>query len=154
MKTTKREIGQIGTIARIILGVILVYFGFNSPIGDIVSPNQIEFLTSYWDDMIIGLILFPAILIIWQLTKGKFNPQQVRATGIMGTLLNTVVTIILFNTPLHHAMWFYLGFSLLVAALRGYGGCEVLAIANWVTGRNDQVGCVILSPIDALEKNK
>ena len=51
-------------------------------------------------------------------------------------------------------MWFYLGFSLLIAEWKGYGGCEVLAISNWITGRNGQVGCIILSPIDNLEKEK
>lgn len=51
-------------------------------------------------------------------------------------------------------MWFYLGVSLLVAAIRGYAGCEVLAISNWVTGRDDQVGCIVLSPIDAIEKKE
>jgi len=40
---------------------------------------------------------------------------------------------------------------MLLAALRGYGGCEVLAISNWVLGRDDQVGCFVLSPVDHME---
>lgn len=152
MKKNKREIGNIGTLLRVILGLILIYFGFNSPIGDIVSTNQINILSNYWDDMLIGIVFIPLILIFWQLIVLKYKSKPYKATGFLGTFINTVITISLFYTPLHHAMWFYLGFSLLVAAFRGYSGCEVLAIANWVTGRNDQVGCVLLSPIDALEK--
>jgi hypothetical protein len=38
-----------------------------------------------------------------------------------------------------------------LAALRGYGGCEVLAISNWVLGRDDQVSCFVLSPVDNME---
>jgi hypothetical protein len=40
---------------------------------------------------------------------------------------------------------------MLLAALRGYGGCEVTAISNWILGRDDQVGCLVLSPVDHLE---
>jgi hypothetical protein len=34
----------------------------------------------------------------------------------------------------------------------GYGGCEVLAISNWILRRDDQVGCLALSPIDEYER--
>lgn len=36
-------------------------------------------------------------------------------------------------------------------AVRGYGGCERLAVGNWLLRRDDQVGCLLLSPIDLLE---
>jgi len=154
MNRFKREIGKIGTSIRIVLGIILIFFGFNSPIGYIISPNQIDFWDNHYDDLLIGIIIIPLVLIIWQLIRQKNNSQQLKALGNKGTIINTIITVFLFYTPLHHAMWFYLGFSLIVAAWRGYSGCEVLAISNWVTGRNDQVGCVILSPIDNLEKKK
>ena len=41
---------------------------------------------------------------------------------------------------------------MLLAALRGYSGCEVLAISNWILGRDDQVGCLVLGPVDDLER--
>jgi hypothetical protein len=41
---------------------------------------------------------------------------------------------------------------MLVAAVRGYAGCEVLAAANWILLRDDQVGCLFLGPIDAAER--
>ncbi|MGH7862504.1 MAG: hypothetical protein ACREOS_09730, partial [Candidatus Dormibacteraceae bacterium] len=49
------------------------------------------------------------------------------------------------------ALVFY-GASMLLAAARGYSGCEVLAVSNWVLRRDDQVGCMVLSPIDRLEQ--
>jgi hypothetical protein len=49
------------------------------------------------------------------------------------------------------ALVFY-GASMLLAAMRGYGGCEVLAVSNWLLHRDDQVGCMVLSPIDHLER--
>jgi hypothetical protein len=48
------------------------------------------------------------------------------------------------------ALIFY-GTTMLVAAGRGYAGCEVLAVSNWLLGRDDQVGCLLFEPIDRLE---
>lgn len=41
---------------------------------------------------------------------------------------------------------------MLIAAARGYAGCEVLAVPNWILRRDDQVGCLIFSPVDRLEQ--
>ncbi|MDP8928339.1 MAG: hypothetical protein M3O70_07115 [Actinomycetota bacterium] len=41
---------------------------------------------------------------------------------------------------------------MLLAALRGYAGCEVLSVSNWLLGRDDQLGCILFSPLDHLEK--
>jgi hypothetical protein len=51
------------------------------------------------------------------------------------------------------AFLFY-GSSMLVAAARRSGGCEVTAIANVALGRDDQVGCVLFAPIDAVEAGR
>ena len=148
----KRAIGPVGTITRIIAGPFLIYFGFNSPLEDIAQVTDITFFSGYWDDLFIGIIGLPLAMVLLQLTWDRIKNKPLKATGQFGFTLNIVITILLFFTPLHHAMWFYLGFSLIVAAARGYAGCEVMAISNWLTGRNDQVGCVIFSPIDAIEK--
>ena len=147
-----RSIGPLGTIVRLMLSPFFSYFGFNSPIAHIAYPNQLNYSLSHWDDLLFGVLIVPAVLALWQYIRQKYSPKPLRALGPIGTILNTVITVILFFTPLHHSLWFFLGLSLFIAAIRGYGGCEVLAISNWITGRNDQVGCVILSPIDAIEK--
>jgi hypothetical protein len=41
--------------------------------------------------------------------------------------------------------------ALLVGAWRGQAGCEGTVISNWILGRDDQVGCPLLSPLDAAE---
>ena len=41
---------------------------------------------------------------------------------------------------------------MLLAALRGYAGCEVLAISNWLLRRDDQVGCMVFAPVEDLER--
>jgi len=49
------------------------------------------------------------------------------------------------------AMIFY-GASMLLAASRGYAGCEVLAVSKWVLHRDDQIGCLLFAPVDALAR--
>jgi hypothetical protein len=48
----------------------------------------------------------------------------------------------------------WLGASMLVAAGRGYGGCEVLAISNLMTGRRERIGCLLYTPIDRAEARR
>ena len=52
----------------------------------------------------------------------------------------------------HPALIFY-GAALLLAAARGYAGCEVLAFSNALRRRGDEIGCAVFSPIDAIERN-
>jgi hypothetical protein len=48
----------------------------------------------------------------------------------------------------------FYGASMLLAAARGYGGCEVLAVSNWVLRRDDQVGCLVFSPLDYMGRQR
>jgi hypothetical protein len=52
------------------------------------------------------------------------------------------------------AFWVWIGASLLLSAARGYGGCEILAFPNILTGRRDQVGCLVYTPIDRAEARR
>jgi hypothetical protein len=108
----------------------------------------------------LGLIGFPAVLLIWQWLRARRDPTRVEATGPLGTAINMVVFLALVLTPWYarafsfvsDAAFVFYGASMLLAALRGYGGCEVLAISNWVLRRDDQIGCFVLSPVDSLER--
>jgi peptidoglycan/LPS O-acetylase OafA/YrhL len=40
---------------------------------------------------------------------------------------------------------------MLLAAVIGYAGCETMAISNLVSGRRDEVGCVLFSAFDFIE---
>ncbi len=53
---------------------------------------------------------------------------------------------------LSDATMIFYGTTMLVAAVRGYAGCEVLAVSNWLLGRDDQVGCLLFEPIDRAER--
>jgi hypothetical protein len=52
------------------------------------------------------------------------------------------------------AFWVWIGASMLLAAVRGYAGCELLAFPNALTGRRDQLGCILFTPIDAADAGR
>ena len=52
------------------------------------------------------------------------------------------------------AFWTWLGASLLLAAGRGYAGCELLAFPNLIRGRRERIGCMLYGPIDAYEARR
>jgi hypothetical protein len=77
----------------------------------------------------------------------------------VGVALNCLIFLVLyltlFSAPAHaftsdEALIFY-GATLLLAAVRGDAGCEVLAVSNWVLRRDDQVGCVVFSLVNHWE---
>lgn len=51
---------------------------------------------------------------------------------------------------LQATLLFY-GTAMIAAAVYGYAGCELFAFANRINGRDDEIGCAVFSPIDAVE---
>ena len=146
-----RRIGLVGTAARVLVGLALV--------GSVVWGEWSgRFVPASWA---LGLLGFPAALLAWQWVRARRTSARFQATGPLGFTLNAVIFLALYLTPFYApalaftsdaALIFY-GISMLLAALRGYGGCEVLAISNWLLRRDDQVGCLVFAPIDHLERS-
>jgi hypothetical protein len=153
-----RQIGAIGTAVRVVLGSLLVLFGVLD--GQVIVINGQ--LRSHFQllPFLLGVIVFPAVLLGLQWLRIRFAPAPLQATGPVATVLNILIFLALVSTPLYLPQLSFLGFaafvfygaSMLVAAVRGYAGCEVLAASNWILGRDDQVGCLVLSPIDGAER--
>jgi hypothetical protein len=147
----KRTIGPIGTGARIVLGLIMF--------GSVFYGHFIQgpFRPLPW---VIGLLIFPALFIGWQSLRARHNPARLKATGPVPTILNILIFFAFYFTYIYapaidfmsDAVLIFYGLSMFVAALRGYGGCESLAISNWLLKRNDQIGCLVFLPIDYAEK--
>jgi hypothetical protein len=144
-----RVIGGMGTGARLLVGLALLGSVLQ---GELAGP----FRPAAW---LLGLVAFPAILLTWQWWRVRRGMPRLAATGPLGHGLNIAVFLALYLTPSYApslrftsdaALLFY-GISMLLAALRGYGGCEILAVSNWLLRRDDQIGCVVFSPIDHLE---
>lgn len=138
MQQQERSIGIVGTIGRACLGLVGLYLAY--------------FIGIQWLDLLLGFVVFPFALLAWQRWRLRTTQAKLNATGPVGFTLNFAISLILFFIPLTQvAMLLFYGLSLLLAAIRGYAGCEVLAISNWLLRRDDQVGCVVFSPVDAVE---
>ena len=143
--TRQRQIGPFGTGARIVVGALLL--------GSVVQGHLARgFHLSAW---VLGLVGFPAVLVGLQWFRARRTPARLEATGPVGHALNLAVFLALYLAePTSDAALIFYGASMWLAALRGYAGCEVLAVSNWLLGRDDQVGCALFWPADQLEHHR
>jgi hypothetical protein len=146
-----RRLGVLGAGARVVVGVVLLgsVLGGELRTGGLVPTS-----------LVLGLIGFPSVVLASHWLRARRNPTRFDATGPLGMALNTAIIAVLFFGPWYvRPIWFvsdavlvFYGASMLLAALRGYGGCEVLAVSNWLLRRDDQVGCIVFAPVDLLER--
>ncbi len=132
---TNRDLGKWGTIARVLLGAGFVVAAFSIGVK--------------WHDAAIGLVAFPVAVMLVIAFRGR-SAAPLRLFGSSGHGLNCVIAIAAFVLLLVPALLFY-GASMLLAAVRGYGGCELFAASNWLLERDDQIACPVFTPIDAAE---
>ncbi len=134
-RPTERSIGMWGTLARLVVGAALLATAFVLGVG--------------WDDAAIGLVGFPAAVMLVLAIRGR-SAAPLRFYGSAGHLINGAIVVAAFVLLTPAALLFY-GASMLLASARGYAGCEVFALSNWLWRRDDQIACAIFSPIDAIE---
>lgn len=147
-----RRMGAAGTVARLALGGVMV--------GSVVQGHvSAGFHPWSW---VLGLVGFPTVVVGWQWWRARRGAGRFQATGPVAHLVNIAVFLALYLTTWYApslevtsdaAVLFY-GASMLLAAVRGYAGCEVLAVSNWLLGRDDQVGCAVFWPIDQMETRR
>jgi hypothetical protein len=135
----RTENGPAGVVARAAVGLALIYLAlfWNDP---------------GWADPLFAFVVIPAAVAGLLALRATRTQRPLRATGPLGHLANAAVFVPLFAHPatVGTALLFY-GGSMLIAAARRTGGCEVTAIANALLNRDDQVGCVIFAPVDLAE---
>src|SRR5512132_1160191 len=117
----QRSIGPLGTMARLVVGLSLL--------GSVTWGHLARgFHPWSWA---LGLLGFPVLLVAWQWLRARRTPARLEATGPVGHALNVAVFLVLYLwEPTSDATLVFYGTSMLLAALRGYGGCEVLAVGN------------------------
>jgi len=154
-RVDRREIGPIGTASRVVVGLVAIAL----PIA----------LGGFgWWDAAAALVALPLIAAgaaaLITAAYRRLSPESLtRRHAICSSLACWLVAVMIVAavaldavTPASGevAFWVWLGASMLVAAARGYGGCEVLAAPNLLSGRRDQVGCVLFTPIDRAEAKR
>jgi hypothetical protein len=134
--------GPIGTATRVLVGLGLLYLA----LADGASWGLA------WHEPLLGLVAFPAVMLVFGLGARLFANGPARFDGPVGIAANTAViaALVLFDYTASAAALFY-GTTLLVAAWRAQPGCEATVLSNWILGRDDQIGCPTFTPIDAAE---
>ena len=140
----QRLIRPLGTSARVLVGGLLL--------GSVIQGHLARgFHPSAW---VLGLLGFPAVVVGLQWLRARRTPTRLEATGPVSHAVNLAVFLVLYLfEPTSDAALIFYGASMWLAALRDYAGCEVLAVSNWLLGRDDQVGCALFWPIDQLERH-
>jgi hypothetical protein len=146
MNIPARRIGPIGTVSRVIAGLGLLYLAF--------THGGLSWALT-WYDVVLGLIVFPAVMVVAGLAARRFAGHAVHFTGPCGLAVNTAVIVALLASryTAAGAELFY-GATLLLAAWRAQPGCEATVLSNLLLRRDDQLGCPPFTPIDALEARR
>jgi hypothetical protein len=146
-----RDIGPIGTMARLVVGLLLVgLIVYGQLSSGHLSPAT-------WA---LGLIGLPALVLAWHFWRIHRNPARFSDTSALSFVLSLALPVALYFTGWFLSpLWFtsdatliFVGSSLLFAAIRGDAGCEFLAFSNWLLRRRDQLACAVFTPIDSLER--
>jgi hypothetical protein len=133
---TGRRIGPWGTAARVVVGTAMLAGAIIIGIGAL--------------DAVLGLIVFPLAVAAFVAIRGR-DATPVHLTGAEGHCINCAAAVAAFVFVPLAALLFY-GSSMLVAAARGYGGCEIFAISNWLRRRDDQIACPVFHTVDLAER--
>jgi hypothetical protein len=132
----RRRVGTWGTAARLIVGATLITLA-------------LWYWRATWLDLVIGLLALPAVAtLLVSARRRSAAPLRLGAAGHLVTLAHVAVIA----TFLPEAAALFYGSMALVSGLQGNGGCEVTALANWLRGRDDQIGCPLFAPFDALAR--
>src|SRR5918994_486048 len=143
MTTTKRKIGPVGTTVRVLVGLGLLYLAGGASIASWGIEPQ---------DAVIGLIALPVLAVGLGLVAQRYARIPIRLTGPLGIALNlAVIAALVGNDFTGGGATIFYGVTLLVAAWFGQAGCEATVISNVALGRDDQIGCPTLTPMDAAE---
>ena len=105
-----------------------------------------------WSEAALGLVVMPGAMLAVGLAAGRYATRPLRYTGPTAIVLNCLaIALLLLNPYTGGGAELFYGTSLLVGAWRRQPDCEATVLSNWILGRDDQIGCPVFTPIDAVE---
>lgn len=151
----RRDIGPLGTASRVLVGLVAI-----------AVPIALAGIS--WLELALALLALPLLAtavaaLIGAAYGGLAADSLERCGGTCSGAACWLIAVVVVAVaglsavaPISGGLVFsvWLGASMLLAAARGYGGCEVLAAHNLITGRRDQVGCVLFTPVDRAEARR
>ncbi len=158
------NVGSVGRWTRFVLGILIVAIVAT----DFYPTTHTHSAASY----LMMALSFLGITAVYTLVHVLIGDKLIGKSAWWGTLIFVVPTIFLLiapafdpslqvgywvnlpalNHPFELALLLYVGISFFFQWRAEYGGCEVLAIPNFLFRKNYGSYCVPLLPLDAIEK--
>jgi hypothetical protein len=143
-QTARPAAGIIGRALRLMLGMLFVWMTYTVMRSEDAAFN-LRVLAAF-----VGMTVFYGIA---HFVVSRYGARLNRWFGAV-LAVAPVVLVFALGGPLGRvAAVAYIGMSLLLQAIRGDGGCEVMAIPAMMLGRRTHLVCILFSPIDWIEKH-
>src|SRR5712691_12394424 len=96
-KARRRQIGSIGTVARVLIGTLMLLYGLTGGRIEVMHGN----VQTGFDPLSVGtgVVAFPALLLAWHWIRARTAKTRYEATGTLATTINIAVFIALVLTP-------------------------------------------------------
>ena len=134
--------GPMGRGLRFLAGIALIFEGSRHLLG----TNAALILAT--SAVVLGEVAFYAVIhLIVSRTSRAMNPW---ISGMLAVVPIATV-FLLSDAPGRLGTLLFVGISLLMAAARADGGCEVMTLPAILFGKRTHLVCVTFSPIDWLE---
>lgn len=131
-----RHLGPVGTSARLVVGTWMLIHAIEQGVGPA--------------DVMLGLVVPNAVVFAVLATRGASAPP-LRMNGPVAHIANIAIGFGLLQF-VHVPGLLFIGTASLLAAARGYGGCEMFAVWNWLRRRDDQFACPFFLPCDVVDQ--
>lgn len=132
-----------GRTIRILIGIILVWLVF--PVYTESAPGANYLLFGFSA----GLLFFYLII---HFVISSYAPPLRKWVGVLIASAPVVCVYLFGGEAGKVGVLTFLGLSFLVAGIRADTGCEVMSIPNLVLNKKSTLPCLLLSPLDELEK--
>jgi hypothetical protein len=108
----------------------------------------------------LGLLGFPALVLAWHVWRIRRHQARFDDTSPLSYLLGALLFLALYLTWWYapalsvtsDAALIFFGGTLVLTALLGHAGCELLTPSNWLLRRHDQIACAVFAPFDTLDQ--
>ncbi len=138
------RVRPVGRIVRLLMGGLLtIHVPASHLIG--ASPS----LTVQVAGVVFALIVFYALV---HVLISQFAPTINPWVGALLAVTPVLLVFLMGGLPVRHGVVLFLGVSLLVTAIRGDGGCEVMTLPGMILGKRTHLVCIVFSPLDWVEE--
>lgn len=146
-------LGRAGTVARGAVGIGLLVIA--------VTTRHVS-----WWDVVAAILVLPALAVVTAAVVNRlvgrtslvrrartpWSLTQIMAAAVIIVVVLGVGIALTFVSPVDGGgLYAFFGLSMVIAAVRGFDGCEILALPNLAFGRTEAIWCPLYSAIDTTE---